>query len=160
MSCDVGEVTESLENELIFTYITWRAAHDGHPNSIQGRNLDTCCTCCVTKDHWELSACSRTQDYVCLWPGYHLHHDTAKHGYSGVVKQSTGEWNGTLLSSVMGISSVCMQVINVHMYGIDLVSITFWSAFTRDTQAPPQDFMVQEAISYNSRLHLVFLQGK
>ena len=35
MSCDVGEVTEGLENELlslllrhrIFTYVTWRAAH-------------------------------------------------------------------------------------------------------------------------------------
>ena len=23
---------------------------------------------------------------MCLWPGYHLHHDTAKHGYSGVVR--------------------------------------------------------------------------
>ena len=30
-------------------------------NSIQGRNPGTCCTCCVTKDHWEPSTCSRTQ---------------------------------------------------------------------------------------------------
>ena len=31
MSCDVGEVTERLENELrIFTYVTWRASHDAH----------------------------------------------------------------------------------------------------------------------------------
>ena len=25
-------------------------------------------------------------DHVYLWPGYHLHHDTAKQGYSDVVK--------------------------------------------------------------------------
>ena len=33
----------------------------------------------------------------------HLHHDTAKHGYSSVVKELTGEWNGALLSSVMRV---------------------------------------------------------
>ena len=29
-------------------------------------------------------------DHACLWPGYHLHHDIAKHCYSGVLKASTG----------------------------------------------------------------------
>ena len=47
----------------------------------------------------------------------------AKHGYSGVVKVSTGEWNGALLSSVMIIGSVCMRVMDVHVYGVDLVSV-------------------------------------
>ena len=28
MSCDVGEVTERLGNELCFTYVTWQAALD------------------------------------------------------------------------------------------------------------------------------------
>ena len=37
------------------------ASSSGRPNSIQGRNPGTCCTCCVTKHHWEPSACSRTQ---------------------------------------------------------------------------------------------------
>ena len=63
----------------------------GRPSSIKGRNPGTCCTCCVTKDHWEPSACSRTQYHVCFWPGYHLDQDTAKHGYSAIVKESTGE---------------------------------------------------------------------
>ena len=45
-------------------------------------------------------------DHVCVLPGYHLHHDTAKHGYSGVVKESTGKWNGALLSSLMRVGSV------------------------------------------------------
>ena len=31
------------------------------------------------------------KDNVCLWPGYHFHHDTAKLGYSGVIKDLTGE---------------------------------------------------------------------
>ena len=101
-----------------------------------GRNPCTCCTCCVTKDHWELSACTRTQITVPL-ARLHLHHNTAKHGYSGVVKESTGEWNGALLSSMMRVGSICMRVMDVHVYGVDLVSI-FRSAFTHDTQAPPQ----------------------
>ena len=82
------------------------------------------------------------------------HHDTAKHGYSGAMKESTGEWNGVLLSSVMRVGSVCMRVMDVHMYGLDLVSVIFWSAFAHNPQVPSQ------AISYNSQSHLVFLQGK
>ena len=76
--------------------------------------------------------------HMCLWPGYHLHHDTDKHGYSGVVKESTGEWNGTMLSSVMRVGSVCMRVMDVHVYGVDLVNVIFRSAFAHDTLAPPQ----------------------
>ena len=71
--------------------------------------------------------------------GFHLHHDTAKLGYS-VVKESTGQWNGAVLSSVMRVDSVCMRVVNVNVYGVrvDLVSVNFRSAFTQDTQAPPR----------------------
>ena len=67
---------------------------------------------------------------------YHLHHDTAKHGYSGVMKESTGEWKGALLSSVMRVGSVCMGVMDLHKYGVDLVSVIFRSAFAHDTEAP------------------------
>ena len=95
-------------------------------------------------------------DHVCLWPGYHLHHDTAKHGYSGVVKESTGEWNDAILSSVMSVGSVCMQLMNVHVYGVDLVSVIFRSAFAHDTQ-PHLRFHGMWALSYSSRSHLVFL---
>ena len=72
-------------------------------------------------------------DHVCLWPGYHLHQDYAKHGYSGVVKESTGAWNSALLSSVMRVGSACMRVMDVHVYGVDLVNIIFGSAFAHDT---------------------------
>ena len=65
----------------------------------------------------------------------YLHHETAKHGYPGIVKEATGEWNGILLSSVMRLGSVCMRVKDVHVYSIDLVSIIFWGAFVHDTQA-------------------------
>ena len=91
---------------------------------------------------------------MCLWSGYH---DTAKHGYSGVVK----EWNGALLSSVMRVSSVCMRVMDVYVYGVDLVSVIFLSAFANDTQAPPQaSWCGGGGINYNSQSHLLFLQGK
>ena len=111
----------------------------GCSNSIPGRNPDTCCTCCVTKVHWELSACSRTQKKkcVCFWQGYHLHHNTAKYGYSGVMKESTGAWNGTLLSSLKRVGSVFMRVMDMYMYSINLVSIIFQSAFSYDAQVPP-----------------------
>ena len=100
-------------------------------------------------------------DHVCLWPGYQLNYDTAKHSYSVVMKESTGEWNGIVLSSVMRVGSVCMWMMNVHVYGIDLVSVTFQSAFAHDTQASPQvSWCGGGVISYNSRSHLVFLQGK
>ena len=74
-------------------------------------------------------------DHVCICPGYHLHHDTAKYGYSCVVKEST---NGALLSSVMRVGSVCMRVMDVHVHDVDLVSVIFWSTFAHDTQASPQ----------------------
>ena len=53
-----------------------------------------------------------------------------------------------------------MRVMDIHMYGIDLMSVIFQSAFAHDTQAPPQASWCGEAIIYNSRSHLVFLQGK
>ena len=66
-------------------------------------------------------------DYMCLWPDYHLHHDTTKHSYSGVVKESTGEWNGILLSSFMKVGSVCMKIMDVHMCSVDLM---WWLSVT------------------------------
>ena len=37
------------------------ASSSGRRNRILGRNPGTCCTCCVTEDHWKPSVCSRTQ---------------------------------------------------------------------------------------------------
>ena len=75
---------------------------------------------------------------MCLWPGYYLNHGTAKHGYSAVVKVSTGEWNGALFSSAMRVGSVYMRVMDVEVYGVYLVSVIFRSAFAHDIQVPPQ----------------------
>ena len=48
-------------------------------------------------------------DHVCFWSGYHLHQDTVKHSNSSVVIESTGEWNGALLSSVMRVGSALSE---------------------------------------------------
>ena len=77
-------------------------------------------------------------DHMCLWPGNHLHYDTTKHGYSGVMKELTGECNDNPLSSVMRVGSVCMRVMDIHVYGIELVGVIFQSAFAHNTQASPQ----------------------
>ena len=52
-----------------------------------------------------------------------------------------------------------MRVMYVHEYDVDLVSAIVRSAFAHDT-GPTSGFMVWGTISYNSRLHLVFLQDK
>ena len=52
-----------------------------------------------------------------------------------------------------------MRVIDVHVYGVDQGSVILRSVFIHDTQAPPQASWCG-AICYNSRSHLVFLQGK
>ena len=102
------------------TVDSWTAFKGIHPGS--------CWICCVTKDRWKPSTCSRTQiTYVSGQTN--LHHNTAKRGYSGVVKGSTGKWNGALLSSVMRVGSVCMRLMDVLVYGVDLVRVIFRSAF-------------------------------
>ena len=127
-------IDQVLDDRIVQMHVKI-AGSGGHPNSIQGRNPGTCCNCCITKDHWEPSACSRTQ--ITCASGQATTY-TTKHGYSGVVKEETGERNGTLLSSVMRVGSVCMWMMDVHIYNIDQVSAIFRSAFTHDMQAPLQ----------------------
>ena len=99
---------------------------------------------------------------MCLWAGYHLHHDTAKHGCSGVVKESTGEWNGALLSSLVRVGSVCMRVM---ADGHTRVWRRSGERHLRECirprhTGPTSDFMVWGAISYNSRSHFMLMHGK
>ena len=95
---------------------------------------------------------------MCHWPNYHLHLNTAKHGFSGVVKEQIGEWNGALLSS--DESKFCLRIMDIYVFGVDLVSVIFLSAFAQGTLATPQASWCEGTISYNSRSHLVFLKGK
>ena len=135
------------------------ASSSGCPKSIHERNSCTCC--CATKDHWEPYACSRTQITYASGPDYHLHHDTAKHSYSCVVRESTGERNGILVSSVKRVGSVCIWVMDIHMYGIDLVERHLPECICTQHTGPTSGFMVWGGgISYNLQSHLVFLEGK
>ena len=62
------------------------ASSGGRPNSIQGRNPDTCCTCCSERTIGNrLLATGMSSGVFC--PGYQWHHDIVEHGYSGVVKE-------------------------------------------------------------------------
>ena len=117
---------QGLDGHVIQMHIMINALCEqrGHPNSIKGRNPDTHCTCCATKDHWELSACNRTQ-ITCAYD-------------QATTYTMTAPSMDALLSSVMRLGSVCMQVMDIHVYGVDMVSIIFQNAFTLDTQAPPE----------------------
>ena len=77
-------------------------------------------------------------DHMCFRPGNHLDHYTTKHGYSGVVKESSGEWIGDLFSSMTRVDFVIMRVMDAQVYGLDLMRVFFRGVFAHDTQAPPQ----------------------
>ena len=93
---------------------------------------------------------------MCLWSGYQLHHNTAKHGCSGVVKESIGEWNETLLSSAMEFASDGHTPVR-RRHGEHHLP----ECIRPRHIGPNSGFMVWEGgISYISRSDLVFLQGK
>ena len=92
---------------------------------------------------------------MCLWSGYQLHHNTAKHGCSGVVKESIGEWNETLLSSAMEFASDGHTPVR-RRHGERHLPECISPRYT----GPTSGFMVWRAISYNSWSDLVFLRGK
>ena len=101
-------VDQVLDGRVVQTHVNidalceQRWPPEQHPGKKSGHMLVLLChqgplgTVCLQQD----------SDYVCLWPDYHLHHDTARYDYSGVVKEMTGEWNGALLSSLLRIGSV------------------------------------------------------
>ena len=133
-------IEQVLDGRVVQTHVKIEALceqrwpNEQHPGKKSGhmlhllRHQGTLGTVCLHQD----------SDHVCLWPSYYFNHDTARHGYSGVVEESTGKWNGALLSSVMRVGSVCMLMMDVNVYGVDLVSVIFRSAFTHNSQAPPQ----------------------
>ena len=90
----------------IYALCKQRWPAEQHPEKKSGHMLHPLChqgplgTVCLHQD----------SDHVWLWPDCHLHQDTAKHGYFVVMKESTGEWNDTLLSSVIRVDSVFMRV--------------------------------------------------
>ena len=51
---------------------------------------------------------------------------------------------------MMRVFSVCMRVMDIHMYGVDLASIIFQSAFAYNTQAHLRLHGLGEGISYKS----------
>ena len=126
-------VDQILDSHIVWTHEQWWLPEQ-NPGKKSGHILHLLChqgplgTVCLQQN----------SDHVWPWSGYHLYHNTAKHGYSGVVRESIGEWNGTLLSSVMRVGSAYIRVMDIHMYGIDVVSVIFQSAITPETQALPQ----------------------
>ena len=113
------------------------ASSGGCPNSIQGRNPGTCCTCCVTKNNWEPSVCSRTQIRVPL-ARLPLTLRNRQARLLGCLARV--DWRGERPSVVFSDASrICrMRVMDVHLYGIDLVSVIFRNAFVHDTKPPTQ----------------------
>ena len=80
-------MNQVLDGHLVQMHVTidalWKRGWppEQHPEKISGHVLHLLChqgplgTVCLQQD----------SDHVCLWPGYHLCHNTAKHGYSDVM---------------------------------------------------------------------------
>ena len=71
-----------------------------------------------------------------------------------IVKESTGEWDGALLSSVMRVGSVCMRVMDI------ICTVSSFGVHSPTTHRPHLRLDAVVIISYNSWPHLAFLQGK
>ena len=60
----------------------------------------------------------------------------------------------------MRVGSVCVRVITVHVYGLEPGERRLPECIRPRHTGPTSGLVVWWAISYNSRSHLVFLQGK
>ena len=82
-------VDKVLDGRVVQTHVNIDASFEQwwlpeqYPRKKCGHNLHLLCrqgslgTVCL----------QQKSDHVCLWPAYHLHHDNAKHSYSGLVKE-------------------------------------------------------------------------
>ena len=96
-----------------------------------------CCTSCNTNDHWEPSTCGRI--LITCASGQAITYTTHRQAWVLWCRERVDwRWNGSLLSSVIRIGSVCMRVMEIHMYYVELVSVIFRSAFAHDKEVPPQ----------------------
>ena len=94
-----------------------------------------------------------------LVPLARLYDDTAKHGYSGVVKESTGEWNGVVVFS--NESRFCLYASDGHTRMRHRPGESHLLECTRPWHTGhTSSLTVWRAISYNLRSHLMFLQDK
>ena len=106
-----------------------------------------------------MSACSRTL-IICASDQATTYTMTPRSiATLGVVKESSWEWNDDLLPSVMRVDSICIRMMDIHMYSIDLVRVIFRSAFSHDKQAPLQASWCRGCHQLQL-VTLVFLQGK
>ena len=107
----------------------------------------------VSRAHVARAVSPRTMGTVCLrhdsvCPGYHLHHDTIKHSYSGVVSDE----RRFCLYESDGRTRVRLRRRRGERHLPECIR-------PRHTD-PTAGFMMWGAISCNSRSYLVFLQGK
>ena len=154
-------VNQVLDGHTVQTHVKIDAVceHGGCLNCIQGRNLGTCCICCVTKDHWEPSACSMTQ-IMCASDQATTYTMTPP-STATLCRERVNwrvEWHHIIFSDesrfCLHVSEGCTRVQRRpgehHLpQGI----------CPRHTD-PTSGFMVWGVISYNSQSHMVFLQGE
>ena len=126
---------------------------------IQGRNSGTCCTCCINKDQWEPSACSRTQTRVPLarWP-LTTWHSQAWLLWCHERVDWRVEWHSAVFTDE---SRFCLYASDGHNM---CMAWTWWASsygvHLPTTLRPHLRLHGVGSISYNSQSHLVFLQGK
>ena len=95
---------------------------------------------------------------MCLWPGYHLHHDIPKHSYSVIVKVNwIGEWcyvfsdeSRFCLYASEGRTHVCHRAGECHLQ----------ECICPRHIGPTSDTMRCGGLSVTTWSHLVFLQGR
>ena len=113
-------VDQVLDDRVVQIYVKIDALceQEWPPEQQPGKKSGPRCTCYVIKVHWKTSACSRTQ--IMYASGQATTYTmTPLSMATGIVEESTGEWNFALFSSVFRVGSVCMRVMDLYMNGID-----------------------------------------
>ena len=128
------------------------------PKQHLGKISEQCCTCCVTKDHWELSTCNRTQ-ITCV-SGKATTYITSRHFQAWLLWcRERVDWRVEWCSVAFSDESrFCLYVID----GLTRVRCRsaehhLLECIRPRHRHPTSGLMVWGTISYNSRSYLVFL---
>ena len=96
------------------------ACSSGH---IQGRIPGTRCTCCVTKDHWELSVCSRTQiTFTCGQATTYTMTPPSRLLWCHEIVRWKVQWRSVVITDESRFCLYASDGRTVHVYSVDLVA--------------------------------------
>ena len=128
-------VDQVLDGRVVQTHC---ASSSGRPNSIQGRNSGTCYTywAPMTILNRLLASGLGSRMPLARLPLHHKYRQARLLWCRERVDWRV-EWRSVVFNDESRLA-VCMRVMDIHVYGVDPMSVIFRTTFAHDTLAPPQ----------------------